>query len=179
MAVHNIPATLTFEEWRLDYNSLATDLGDIESGIAGSNSAGNPTYTTVETALDGLVSDINNITGGSYPLLFADILPSSSQTYDLGSTNYEWRDLYISNDVSVGNNIIADGTVTINSQVNSSSTTTGSLIVDGGVGISQTVTIGQDLNVLGNITLNTENVAVKGYAISVAIALGWNINIER
>lgn len=172
MAVHNIPATLTFEEWRLDYNSLSIDLGDIEGGITGSNSAGTPTYTTVETALDGLVTDINNITGGTYPLIFADILPSTTQSYDLGSTNYEWRDLYISNDISVGNDITVDGAITINSQVNSSSTTTGSLIIDGGVGISQTVTIGQDLNVLGNITLNTENVAVKGYAISVAIALG-------
>lgn len=67
MANRNAPASFTFEEWRVEFNELSTDVGDINGGITGSVAAGTPTYTTVETALDGLVSDIDAIVAGSYP----------------------------------------------------------------------------------------------------------------
>ena len=31
MADRNAPATFTFEEWRVEFNELATDVGDISS----------------------------------------------------------------------------------------------------------------------------------------------------
>ena len=37
MADRNVPATMTFEEWRVEFNELATDMGDfgtLNTGIA-------------------------------------------------------------------------------------------------------------------------------------------------
>jgi|TARA_B110000503_G_C7167737_1_gene422730 hypothetical protein len=66
MTTRNTPASFTFEEWRVEFNELATDVGDINGGITGSVPASSPTYTTVETALEGLVSDINSIINGTH-----------------------------------------------------------------------------------------------------------------
>jgi hypothetical protein len=66
MATRNTPSSFTFEEWRVEFNELATDVGDINGGITGSVPASTPSYTTVETALEGLVTDINSIMDGTY-----------------------------------------------------------------------------------------------------------------
>lgn len=66
MATRNTPASFTFEEWRVEFNELATDVGDIGSGITGSVASGTPSYTTVESTLEGLVTDINSILDGTY-----------------------------------------------------------------------------------------------------------------
>ena len=37
MADRNVPATMTFEEWRVEFNELATDMGDfgtLNTGIS-------------------------------------------------------------------------------------------------------------------------------------------------
>ena len=66
MATRNTPSSFTFEEWRVEFNELATDVGDISGGITGSVAASTPSYTTVETALEGLVTDIDSILDGTY-----------------------------------------------------------------------------------------------------------------
>ena len=66
MATRNTTPAFTFEEWRVEFNELATDVGDFESGITGSVPASTPTYTTVKTAIQGLVTDVNNIMNGTY-----------------------------------------------------------------------------------------------------------------
>jgi len=66
MATRNTPESFTLEEWRVEFNELGVDVGDISGGITGSVAASSPTYTTVETALDGLVTDINSILDGTY-----------------------------------------------------------------------------------------------------------------
>jgi microcystin-dependent protein len=51
-------------------------------------------------------------------------------------------------------NIVSSGTITVNSTTNSSSIATGALVVKGGVGVAQDVTVGGGLTVIGTTTLS-------------------------
>ena len=59
MAIRNHNASQTFEEWRVEFNELAVDVGDIGAGITGTTIAGAPIYTSAETSLEGIITDIN------------------------------------------------------------------------------------------------------------------------
>jgi hypothetical protein len=65
----------------------------------------------------------------------SNIVPDVTNTYDLGSTGKNWKDLFISNDITVGNNVVALQVATISD-----------------------VTVGADLNVTGDVTANTATV---------------------
>ena len=65
----------------------------------------------------------------------SNIVPDVTNTYDLGSTGKNWRDLFIANDITVGNNIVALQVATLSD-----------------------VTVGADLNVTGDVTANTATV---------------------
>lgn len=62
--------------------------------------------------------------------LTGEFIPSASATYSLGDTTHYWKKLYV-----------GDGT-------DSSSTSTGSVIVDGGVGISKSLVVGDKINLI-------------------------------
>lgn len=66
MANRNVTPNFTLEQWRVEFNELSDDLGDFNSGITGSIPASLPTYITAQTAIEGLVSDINKIMDGTY-----------------------------------------------------------------------------------------------------------------
>ena len=142
MATRNTPASFTFEQWREQYNLLGSDVGDISGGITGAVTAGAPTYTTVETALEGLVTTINGIIAGTNEFtgdvtingnldvtgnivlggnitvgdadtdsininadLTSHIIPNATNTFDLGATNKEWRNIYMSGFIQDENGI--------------------------------------------------------------------------
>jgi len=65
----------------------------------------------------------------------SNIVPDVTNTYDLGSTGKNWKDLFIANDITVGNNIVALQVATLSD-----------------------VTVGADLNVTGDVTANTATV---------------------
>ena len=65
----------------------------------------------------------------------SNIVPDVTNTYDLGSTGKNWKDLFIANDITVGNNIVALQVATLNN-----------------------LTVGADLNVTGEVTANTATV---------------------
>ena len=65
----------------------------------------------------------------------SNIVPDVTNTYDLGATGKNWKDLFISNDITVGNNIVALQVATLSD-----------------------VTVGADLNVTGDVTANTATV---------------------
>ena len=207
MANRNAPASFTFEEWRVEFNELATDVGDFESGITGSVPALTPTYNTVQSAIEGLVTDVNNIMNGTYTFsgatttitqdlqvngdstfagdvtingnlqlgnqdtdsitlvadLASNLIPDADNTYDIGSSPKSWKDLYL------------DGVAYINGTTGSTSTSTGTLIVAGGVGIGENLNIAGDVTISGNLTQLSNGsplvIADQGFSIAISIAL--------
>ena len=207
MANRNAPASFTFEEWRVEFNELATDVGDFESGITGSVPALTPTYNTVQSAIEGLVTDVNNIMNGTYTFsgatttvtqdlqvngdstftgdvtingnlqlgnqdtdsitlvadLASNLIPDADNTYDIGSSPKSWKDLYL------------DGVAYINGTTGSTSTSTGALIVAGGVGIGENLNIAGDVTISGNLTQLSNGsplvIADQGFSIAISIAL--------
>lgn len=207
MAIHNVTPAYTFEEWRLDYNNLAVDIGDIESGITGSIPASTPTYTTVETALEGIISDINNIMNGTYQFsgsnttisqdftvqgdsqfdgdvtingslvlgnqdtdsitiaadLASHLIPDADNTYDIGSSAKSWKDLYL------------DGIGYLAGTTSSTSSSTGTLVVGGGIGVGENLNVAGDVVISGSLTQLSNGtplvVADQGFSIAISIAL--------
>jgi len=207
MANRNAPASFTFEEWRVEFNELATDVGDFESGITGSVPALTPTYNTVQSAIEGLVTDVNNIMNGTYTFsgatttvtqdlqvngdstftgdvtingnlqlgnqdtdsitlvadLASNLIPDADNTYDIGSSSKSWKDLYL------------DGVAYINGTTGSTSSSTGALIVAGGVGIGENLNIAGDVTISGNLTQLSNGsplvIADQGFSIAISIAL--------
>lgn len=207
MANRNAPASFTFEEWRVEFNELATDVGDFESGITGSVPALTPTYNTVQSAIEGLITDVNNIMNGTYTFsgatttvtqdlqvngdstftgdvtingnlqlgnqdtdsitlvadLASNLIPDADNTYDIGSSPKSWKDLYL------------DGTAYINGTTGSTSSSTGALIVAGGVGIGENLNIAGDVTISGNLTQLSNGsplvIADQGFSIAISIAL--------
>lgn len=207
MANRNAPASFTFEEWRVEFNELAIDVGDFESGITGSVPALTPTYNTVQSAIEGLVTDVNNIMNGTYTFsgatttvtqdlqvngdstftgdvtingnlqlgnqdtdsitlvadLASNLIPDADNTYDIGSSPKSWKDLYL------------DGVAYINGTTGSTSSSTGALIVAGGVGIGENLNIAGDVTISGNLTQLSNGsplvIADQGFSIAISIAL--------
>ena len=97
------------------------------------------------------------------------------------ATNALQSRMYIRNDGNIGINtttpthllhingtVLATGQTVISNTTNSISTTTGSLIVSGGVGINNNLYVGNDVNILGSLTVNgntsfvnTTNIEIK------------------
>jgi len=207
MANRNAPASFTFEEWRVEFNELATDVGDFESGITGSVPALTPTYNTVQSAIEGLITDVNNIMNGTYTFsgatttvtqdlqvngdstftgdvtingnlqlgnqdtdsitlvadLASNLIPDADNTYDIGSSPKSWKDLYL------------DGVAYINGTTGSTSSSTGTLIVAGGVGIGENLNVAGDVTISGNLTQLSNGsplvIADQGFSIAISIAL--------
>ena len=207
MAIRNTPASSTFEEWRVEFNELAVDVGDIESGITGSVPASTPTYTTVETALEGLIADINNIMDGTYQFsgsnttitqdltvqgdsqfdgnvtingnlvlgdqdtdsitiaadLASHLIPDADNTYDIGSSAKSWKDLYL------------DGIGYLAGTTSSTSSSTGTLVVGGGIGVGENLNVAGDVVISGSLTQLSNGtplvVADQGFSIAISIAL--------
>ncbi len=55
MADRNVPATMTFEEWRVEFNELAVDLGDISALNATLTTAGATDLTEAINKVDDKV----------------------------------------------------------------------------------------------------------------------------
>ena len=74
----------------------------------------------------------------------SNIVPDVTNTYDLGATGKNWKDLFIANDITVGNNIVALQVATLSD-----------------------VTVGADLSVAGDADI-TGNLDVTGNITSAA-----------
>lgn len=102
MANRNTPATFTFEEWRVEFNELATDVGDFETGVTGSVPALTPTYNTAQSAIQGLVTDINSIIDGTYSFS--------------GATINFTQDLQVNGDANVDGSLTVNGNLILGNQ---------------------------------------------------------------
>ena len=167
MTTRNTPASFTFEEWRVEFNQLSTDVGDINGGITGTVTAGTPSYTTVETALEGLVSDINGIIAG---------------------TNAFTGDVTINGNLDVTGNITLGGNITVGDadtdSININADLTSHIIPNA----TNTFDLGaankewrnvymsgnliDENNVVLSFPTSSGSVATEGFSVAMGIALG-------
>lgn len=129
MADRNVPASFTFEEWRVEFNELATDLGDIAnlpSPIIGNSvtdviEALQELNTAIGTTGIGLEAD----SGSAETMIIGDTLTingtaneiettvSANDTITVGLPN----DVTITNDLSVGGNLDVTGNITLGGNI--------------------------------------------------------------
>jgi len=116
-----------------------------------------------------------NLYVGGTSTFSGNLLPSIDSTYNLGSSSTQWRSLYVSTNtiyiggtaVSVVNGnlqvggapLIASSTGTTSTFVvsntsNSTSTTTGAIVVAGGIGVGGNITVGGAITSFGDATGN-------------------------
>ena len=129
MADRNVPASFTFEEWRVEFNELATDVGDIAnlpSPIIGN------TVTDVIEALQELNTAIGTTgigleadSGSAETMIIGDTLTingtaneiettvSANDTITVGLPN----DVTITNDLNVGGNLDVTGNITLGGNI--------------------------------------------------------------
>ncbi len=83
--------------------TLYDELGVRQGGISGDNQWGNYSvlmlhYTGVGNQISMYFSDIANVSA-------KDFIPDTNNTFDLGSSTYKWKDLYISGSIIGGSGI--------------------------------------------------------------------------
>ena len=185
MADRNAPASFTFEEWRVEFNELATDVGDIANLPATVN--GNAVSDVIEaiqelesglsSVLFPTVIDFDDSTGvASERIKFGD--DDDMQQYHDGSNSYlvhngtgdlivtSNNDVSITGDTNVTVNGIAGVDVQHNSVTRFSSTATG-------IGINGSITDSSG-GMTGSLTFPSIGgaIATEGFGIALAVALG-------
>jgi len=138
------------------------------------NNLANLTATTTQTTN---FSTGNAVITGGYINNLANLSATTAQFTNISTGNAVVTGGYAdnfpigANTAASGNftNISSSGNISVNSGVESTSTSTGALVVTGGVGIGGNLFIGGNLTVYGNTTvLNTETLNVEDLNVTVA-----------
>ena len=171
MADRNAPASFTFEEWRVEFNELATDVGDIANLPASIN--GNAVSDTIEA--------IQELQNGLTTVLLPNVIDFEDST---GASAYRIKmgtddDLQLYHDGS--NSLIShDGTGDLNID-----SVTGVNVQFNGSTKMNTINTGinvtGDVQLTGDITDGTTTltigatdgiIATQGFSIAIGVALG-------
>ena len=93
--------------------------GDLEDGEVAINITDKVVYMRSGGSVIA-VANFNSGTDVNLTSVDSNILPTTTETYDIGSTSLRWRDLYLSgNTIDIGGSTISsDGTGTINISAN-------------------------------------------------------------
>ena len=136
MADRNTPASATFEEWRVEFNALATDVGDI------SNLPSSIIGQSVTVVIEAITQVNNGLQGVLFPTVidFDDSTGASSERIKFGTGD----DLQIFHD---SNNSIIEHSGTGNLQLKNNGQTftlppTGGVISSEGFSIAVAVALG-------------------------------------
>ena len=128
MADRNAPASFTFEEWRVEFNQLATDVGDIGNlpNVGGNNP------TDVIEALTQLNSGIT-ISDGSN----TQVLQSGTTLTVNGTANEIEATVSATDTLTIGlpNNVTISGDLTVNGNLS------GASIADQGFAIAMSIAL--------------------------------------
>ena len=179
MADRNAPATFTFEEWRVEFNELATDVGDISNLPTSVN--GNAVTDVIE-AIKELESGLSSVL---FPTVidFDDSTGAASERIKFGTSD----DLQIFHD---SNNSLVVHNGTGNLQIDSNNRTqvdatsgvdvqfngaTKLSSLNTGIGINGAITDSSGSGAMtGTLTFPTigGRIATEGFGIALAVALG-------
>ena len=177
MADRNAPATFTFEEWRVEFNELATDVGDISSLPSSINGQA---VTDIVEAIAQLESGLSSVL---FPTVidFDDSTGAASERIKMG-TDDDLQLFHDSNNSQVvhngtgnlkidsNNRTEVDATSGVDVQFNGvtkfSSTNTGIGIVGDFTDSSGTMTGSLTFPLIGG------KIATEGFGIALAVALG-------
>ena len=177
MADRNAPATFTFEEWRVEFNELATDVGDI----------GNLPTSINGTAVTDIVDAIAQLESGLSSVLFPTVIDfddstgAASERIKMG-TDDDLQLFHDSNNsivvhngtgnlqIDSNNRTEVDATLGVDVQFNGvtkfSSTNTGIGIVGDFTDSSGTMSGTLTFPLIGG------KIATEGFGIALAVALG-------
>ena len=129
MADRNAPASFTFEEWRVEFNQLATDVGDIGNlpNVGGNNP------TDIIEALTQLNSGITISDGSNTQALQA------GTTFTVNGTANEIETTVSATDtltIGLPNDVTVSGNLTVNGNIS------GTGVADQGFAIAMSVALG-------------------------------------
>ena len=129
MADRNAPASFTFEEWRVEFNQLATDVGD----IANLPNVGGNSPTDIVEALTQLNSGIT-ISDGSN----TQVLESGTTLTVNGTANEIEATVSATDTLTIGlpNDVTVSGNLTVNGNIS------GTGVADQGFAIAMSVALG-------------------------------------
>jgi hypothetical protein len=174
-------------------SAIAVSLNDtVNLTAAGSLKVGNSTVNTVITSTsidtDGTLAVLGDTTLSSNVAVTENLTVTNSATFSntvaiTGAATFS-NTITSSGRISVGNstvnaviattgNIDTDGTLTVagvgsfTDQTNSTSNTTGSVVISGGLGVGKSVTIGEDLTVHGNFTVEGTTTTVNSSTVTI------------
>ena len=179
MADRNTPASFTFEEWRVEFNELATDVGDI----------GNLPATINGNAVTDIVEAVQELEGAISTVLFPNVIDFADspnvnnerikmgdgddlQLYHDGSNSIISHDGSGDFNVTSTSDVTIDGSTGVNLQFNGSTkldTINTGINVTGDIQLSGNITDGSTVLSIGdtNGTISTE-----GFSVAMGIALG-------
>ena len=179
MADRNTPASFTLEEFRVEFNELATDVGDIGNLPATIN--GNAVTDVVE-AVQELESAISTVL---FPNVidFDDSTSASSERIKMGTDDdmqmyHDGSNSIINHDgdgnlnVTSTSDVTIDGTTGVNLQFNGSTkldTINTGINVTGDVQLSGDITNGSTVLTVG---ATSGTIATQGFSVAMGIALG-------
>tara|TARA_R100001460_G_scaffold32872_1_gene64386 strand:- start:93 stop:626 length:534 start_codon:yes stop_codon:yes gene_type:complete len=177
MADRNAPATFTFEEWRVEFNELATDVGDIGNLPTSING------TTVTDIVDAIAQLESGLSSVLFPTVidFDDSTGAASERIKMG-TDDDLQLFHDSNNsivvhngtgnlqIDSNNRTEVDATLGVDVQFNGvtkfSSTNTGIGIVGDFTDSSGTMSGSLTFPLIGG------KIATEGFGIALAVALG-------
>ena len=171
MADRNAPASFTFEEWRVEFNELATDVGDIANLPASIN--GNAVSDTIE-AIQELQSGLTTVLLPNV-IDFEDSTGASAYRIKMGTDDdlqlyHDGSNSLISHDGTGDLNI--DSVTGVNVQFNGSTkinTINTGINVTGDVQLTGDITDGTTTLTIG---ATDGIIATQGFSIAIGVALG-------
>lgn len=171
MADRNAPASFTFEEWRVEFNELATDVGDIANLPASIN--GNAVSDTIE-AIQELQSGLSTVLLPNV-IDFEDSTGASAYRIKMGTDDdlqlyHDGSNSLISHDGTGDLNI--DSVTGVNVQFNGSTkinTINTGINVTGDVQLTGDITDGTTTLTIG---ATDGIIATQGFSIAIGVALG-------
>ena len=160
--VNQSPGTLAYSEFIAMNNTGNTDTGWISMGINSSN-YNDPAFALTKKDDAYILYEAPAVTTGTGDMVIATGSAGSSRKIIFGAGGFATGNTQMQ--------IEPDTRVYINIPTNSSSTTTGALVINGGMGLAGNLNVGGNVTITGAISLQGSGNTVSTSSLSVANSL--------